>query len=168
MRRFKNISKPKQDILREQFSHIYSLYRADEENELKQISVSVFDHWLRGNEIEIELSDVSSVLQAERDRKLHRFSCLLAEKTDAYLVQLKGIRKTTLVFKQFTNEDGKRATLKPLAYNCGSKGRFVLALPKLNVLYFEWWDFTHHFYYGNNGGLDPIREAAESCDLYLL
>jgi hypothetical protein len=168
VRRFKNISKSKQNILREQFSHIYALYRAGEESELNQLSVSVFDHWLRGNEVEIELSDVSSVMQAERDSKLHRFSCLLTEKTDAYLVQLKGIGKTTLVFKQFLGEDGKSATLKPLAYNFGSKGRFVLALPKLGVLYFEWWDFTHHFYYTNNADLDPIREVAESCDVYLL
>lgn len=168
MRKFKNISKTKQNILHDQFSHIYELYREGEESELNQLSVSVFDHWLRGDEVQVELSDVSPALQAERDSKLHRFSCLLTENTEAYLVQLKGIGKTRLIFKEFLGEYGKNETLKPLAYNFGSKGRFVLALPRLDVLYFEWWDFTHHFYYGSNVEVGPIREAAESCGLYLL
>ncbi|MBE7638340.1 hypothetical protein GUA87_15895 [Sneathiella sp. P13V-1] len=132
------------------------------------LSVSVFDHCLRGDEAIAMLANVDDLTQHDHNMKLHKFACLLTSKHESYLVKLKGQKHDKVSFKKFTSESAREHVLIPKDYRTRDWERFVLAIPSLNVLYYESCDFTHHFFSDKQLRLDELTPLLSACDLHAI
>lgn len=168
MRNFKNVQKAKQKELENIFPELLKLYSDENTDTYKKTTVCVFDHWLSNDEAIKEIDKLSNKKEQEHNRKLHSFCVALAKSTECYLVKLLGKKKETISFKKFTNEIGLKNTLVPEHHYVSDTFRFVLALPELEVVYFEGCDFTHHVYYKNETNMQSISNLVTEHGLFLL
>jgi hypothetical protein len=168
MRRFYNVSRQKQKELEKLFPHTSGMSENDETYGFKVCSISIFDHWLTDDDACAELNDVSVLLAQERDDKLHKFCNMLTAETEAFLIKHKGRYKSKSIFKTFSSKLGRELSLNPLHFMRFNQSRFTLALPLMNILYFESWDFTHHLWYKSSEDLVLIKKIAKASGVYVL
>lgn len=168
MRKFKRLNKAESSRLNSLFPGIGRLYLKEETCDYKHLSISVFDHWLTQEEARKEIDHLTAEKERSNDKKLHDFCCVLASENECYLIKRLGIRKDEVTFRSFISQQSCQECLEPMAYNSGSNGRFVLAFPEIECIYFEDWDFTHHIYYKNSEKLIGLREQVAKHEVYIL
>ncbi|MBE9399690.1 hypothetical protein IOQ59_20695 [Pontibacterium sp. N1Y112] len=168
MRKFRRLSETESSSLNALFPCINELYAKEDLCGYKHLSISVFDHWLSQKEAIEEIDNVSSEKEDSNDRKLYDFCCALASKNECYLIKLLGRKKDVVTFREFSSQESRQKCLEPMAYNYGSHGRFVLVFPKMELIYFEDWDFTHHIYYKDPDKLEGLREQVDKYEIYIL
>ena len=169
MRRFKNVSRTKQNSLSKEFPELLSLYACGEDVAYKKVSVSVFDHWLNKDEAIKYIDSASAIQEIENNHLLHKFSMSLASLTETYLVKMRGKNtKRKAAFKEFSYESGINNCLIPQHHFASDRSRFVLVHPQLNAVYFEGSDFTHHIYYKHENGLEFISKLANETGLSII
>jgi len=168
MRKFKRLNKTENTRHNLLLPNIVRLYAKEDTSDYKHLSICVFDHWLNQEEARDEIDKVSVEKEGANDRKLHGFCCALASKNECYLIKLLGSKKNEVTFRAFSSEKSCQECLEPEAYNCSSNGRFVLAFPEMELIYFEDWDFTHHIYYRNADKLAGFRELVGKHEVYIL
>ena len=169
MRNFKNVSLTKQKALSEAFPELLNFYVCTEVADYKQVSVSVFDHWLSQEEA-IKRIDNSSSIQCDNNNELlHKFIVSLAQSTETYVVKLRG-RNTDkkATFREFTSHSGMVNSLIPKHHFSADTHRFVLVLPQLNLVYFESSDFTHHIYFKREEDLESVSKLANENGLSII
>ncbi|MEX2473724.1 hypothetical protein [Marinobacter sp.] len=166
-RHFISLPEKQQNLLRAQFPELRELAEGGAAG-CHQLAVSVFDHWLSPSEAVSELNGVDLESQTNKDAKLAAFARSLASRHQCYLVKFKGRYHQHPTFRIFTSDEACHRWLTPLPYNIGDKGRFCLAFPQLEMVYFEGHDFTHHLYYKGDSGKPVVEKAAADAGLYLL
>lgn len=172
LRRFLNVSKEHQRSLTSQFQSSFDAldnwYDTGILTGIELVSISIFDHWLSQDEARLHLGDVDEVTQFENNKKLHKFVCSLTSQFDSYLVKFKGRRHNRVSFRKFTSNSAREKTLTLQHSEAGNQCRFVLAIPELDALYFEGWDFTHHIYSPNKFEMSKIEPLFDVCKVHPL
>jgi len=160
MRRFCNISKPQQEILRSQFPWLLDVHMMKVVPGVHQLSISVFDHWLREEEALLLLANVEPEEQQVRDSK-H------ANAVNLLMSQFQGL---DFVFRgRYKQEPSFREVLLPFKFisNFSSpRARFVF--PQLGAVYYEGYDDTWHLYYTSQDHIEPVCVAAKAAGLFVL
>ena len=168
MRRFQRLSQTEDDNLNKLFPDLDKLYGIEDTNHYNHLAISVFDHILNEDEARDHIDGVTSEQETLNDRNLHEFCCSLALKNECYIVRPIGIRKHNVTYRRFLSHAGVKSYLEPKPYNWGSRNRFVLALPKMKLIYFEGWDFTHHVYYKDKTQISQLKEQAKEHGVFIL
>ena len=168
-RKFKNLSKSKQEDLGKLFPDIQSLFECKESENYTHLSISVFDHWLSREEAINEIDNVSIKKEDAHDEKLYLFCNALIKLTKCYLIKFRGIKKDKITYKEFITKSEYNEHLKPKPYNTGGiNWRFILVLPETEAVYFEDCDFTHHLYYRDDNNITEIYNLIKENGLFVL
>ena len=168
MRNFRSLPIKKQKTLHNCFPEILGLIRKEETQSYNHASVSVFDHCLTVDEGNNIFGSLSTKQVNEYNRRLHLFCISLAKSTECYLVKLLGRKKDKVTFWEFTSDTAIGKVLTPSHHLISDRFRFVLALPGLESVYFEGWDFTHHVYYKKDECTDMLITIAQKNKLHIL
>jgi len=168
MRHFKRVSKNLNAEILAVFPGILDLYEMSEINGYSKLSISVFSHWLSQNEAIDEIDEVSTYKIKKNNEKLHSFTVALIESTTCYLIKIIGLKKDTVTFRELLSPLKLNKAILPTPHLIGDKWRFVLAIPSLEIIYFEGSDFTHHIYYKDIKKIEPIYSLVKNNELHVL
>lgn len=175
MRSLLNLPRDRQTELNQKFTWLRKLHIDEAENDVKTISVSVFDHWLTRGEDRQLLENVSPVEQARRNAMHANFCSKLVAETEVVYFVLRGRKYDKVIFKKFTSQ-------KALSEYCTPNGgksldhhkfhishcHFNVVLPQLECVFYEGWDDTNHFHFRSQLCLSAISEWATKSGLYVL
>jgi len=169
MRRFRVLDRGRQSRLRVQFPDIDKVLAAEDSEAYQYLAVSVFDHWLDEAEAAQLLADVSQPEQAQRDKRLNRFTACVVDHTEVLNVHLRGRpAKSRPVFRRFLSDTAMQQYMLISPGDISRRRLFRVALPALDALYFESWDDTNVFYLRDPETAQKIRQWADSCGLFCL
>ena len=168
MRNFRSLPIIKQKSLNRCFPEILDLCRNVETPSYEHASVSVFNHWLTVDEAKDSFDSLSTEKSNEYNRRLHGFCTSIAKSTECYLVKLLGKKKDKVTYREFTSEGAIEQALAPSHHMIGNRFRFILIFPGLESVYFEGWDFTHHFYFKKEESINMLIAIAHEHKLHIL
>jgi hypothetical protein len=168
MRKFRSISKIKQKQVENTFPDLLNVYGDENTNAYLKAAICVFDHWLTKEEAIAEIQDISEQKESMHNKKIHEFCVAITKLAECYLVKRCGKNKDRVSFREFTSEDGLIKSLTPSHHMVSDRHRFVLVFPKLNMIYFEGGDFTHHLYFKNIKDIVEIKNVAHNKGLYYI
>ncbi|MGB1205856.1 MAG: hypothetical protein ACPG5B_09430 [Chitinophagales bacterium] len=136
-----------------------------EDTDYQILFVSIFDHWLKPDEVGLIHTEDENELKIRR-KKLQDFIVGLFEMTPTYTWKYK--RKNRFFLYSFT-------TLNQVLKNCniqyqhGESGRgYDIILPEFEIVYSEEWDWTNIIWFRNERSVKPLIELAEKSGLYIL
>lgn len=168
-RRLLNLPKNRQIELRSDYPWLKAVaWKEEHPSNLSGMAVTVFDHWLSREEANRLLERVPSEEQASRDARHARFCALLIARTPVLSFVFRRRAKDRVTFRKFTDHEALTKYCIPGGGQTLGHRHFQVVLPELGCAFFESWDDTHHFYFTNPAAIEPLRELAGQCGLYLL
>ncbi len=175
MRKLLNLPRARQFELNKQFSWLRSLHIGEPENDVQTISVSVFDHWLTRNEAGQMLENVTPAEHTRRNALHKDFCSKLVTETEVLNFVLSGRNYDKVLFRKFTSQKALSEYCTPNGGSSLDRGRFHVchrhfnvAIPQLECVFYEGWDYTNHSHFTNEHCLKAISEWATKSGLFVL
>jgi len=167
MRKLRNIDKSLTKEILTILPHIQNVTFTDDPVPIiyEQAYITVFDHWLTINEANNEITHRPNDIY---NKQLHEFANNLFKDYVSYFVKFKGIKKEVINFKVVTSDKAAHELLQPTHHLASGQFRYILAIPELEIIYFEGCDYTHHVYYKSESKLSFVIELAKKYDLHVL
>lgn len=169
-RRLRNLSSIRQTELRSQYPWLKAVVW-NEENRFgipRGMAITVFDHWLTRDEANRLLENVPREEQQIRNACHAAFCALLVAETPVLSFAFRGRAHDRTTFREFISPEALSNYCTPNGGQTLRHRHFQVVLPELDCAFLESWDDTHHFYFNNPACIEPVREWAERCGLYLL
>lgn len=169
-RRLLNLPEKRQAELRLQFPWLREVHRNEKPSEVQILSVSIFDHWLTREEVEVNdlLLDVLPAEQSRRDALHANFCNLLVTNTSVLSFVFRGQKRDKLVFRRFASSEALSKYCTPHGAKTLKHREFCVALPELDCVFYEGWDDTNHFFFTKPTAVGVITEWALQSGLHLL
>jgi hypothetical protein len=167
-RRLVNVTQARQRALGEQFAWLHSVHENEKREDVKQLSVSVFDHWLSREDACKLLENIPIEEQERRDKLLAAFCSALISNTEVLSFAMRGRRKDRPVFRTFTSKTVLGSYCKPNGGKLLRHRHFYVVLPELGCAFYESWDDTYHFFFTSPGIEKAAHDWAAQSGVFLL
>lgn len=167
-RRLVKVSKTRQSELNAQFKWLQSVHEKQKNEEVKILSVSIFDHWLSWDDASKLLGNVPTEEQARRDGLLAGFCEKMTANTEVLSFVMRGTKKDRPIFRSFKSEALLSNYCKPNGGKWLKHRDFRVVLPEFGCAFYESWDDTYHFFFTEPGIEKAARDWAIQSGVYLL
>jgi hypothetical protein len=167
-RRLINVPSKRQNHLFDQFAWLSCVHENEMPENVRTLSVSVFDHWLSQDDASRLLENVAHEEQVRRDRLLEDFCARMVKDTEVLSFAMRGRKKDRPVFRAFTSKAALTDYCKPHGGKVFGHRQFHVVLPELGCAFYESWDDTYHFFFSSPGIEAAARTWATQSGVYLL
>ena len=163
-----NVPRARQIELNAQFTWLGNVHESKENEGVRMLSVSVFDHWLSREDANKLLENIPIEEQLRRDALLEDFCGKLIANTEVLSFTMRGRRKDRPVFRAFKSKSALLAYCRPNGGKSLRHHLFHVVLPELGCAFYESWDDTYHFFFSSPGIDKAACNWAKQSGVFLL
>jgi hypothetical protein len=167
-RRIVNVPKARQRDLAAQFPWLMKVDLNERPENVRILSVSVFDHWLSQEEACEKLENVPAAEQRRRDILLADFCSRMSASTEVISFVQRGRQCRRIIFRRFLSEEVISQYCRPSGGRIFGHRHFQVVLPEFGCAFYESWDDTYHFFFTRPGIAEAARVWASQSGVYLL
>lgn len=162
-----NISESEKSVIRSKLPDLEDLLYKDECSIYERSFVSVFDHWLDGEEF-YDIFEASPEEVKERKEKFKALIHHLYNSTPIYTARFRRNRKNSLSIKKIKDLEtlDKKCKFHILNEDFGNVFQFLI--PEYSLIYTQYFDWTHLIDYRDERELEQFNQILCQFGLYHL